>query len=110
MSREERRQYERMMRNMERGQSLPPAARARAERDAARRATRSAARPQTHAFTPRFLLVSLVIAAVAGLIGLSLVWSEGPPFALYVGLAVAAVTLALLVGFRLLQRRASRRA
>ena len=110
MSREERRQYERMMRNMERGQSLPPAARVRAERKAARRAARSGSRPQTHAFTRRFLVVSVLIAGVAGLIGLSLAWSEGPPFALYVGLAVAAATLALLVGLRLLQRRASRRA
>ena len=30
MSREERRNYERMMRNMERGPQLPPAAKARA--------------------------------------------------------------------------------
>ncbi|MEP7081955.1 MAG: hypothetical protein ABI841_03150 [Chloroflexota bacterium] len=109
MSREERRQYERMMKNMERGQTLPPAARARVERNAARRAARSAGQSRSHGFTPRFLVVSLGVAAVAGLIGLSLQWPEMPR-ALYIGLAVAGVTLAVQIGLRLLQRRAARRA
>jgi hypothetical protein len=108
MSREERRQYERMMRNMERGQNLPPAARARAERNAARRAARAAARPQTHGFTARFLVVSLLISAAVGYIVFSLQWPQ--PQAPVLGIAAGAIALAAQVGIRLLQRRASRRA
>jgi hypothetical protein len=35
----------------------------------------------------------------------SLQWEGGMPFALYAGLAVGIVVLAIIVGFRLLQRR-----
>jgi hypothetical protein len=108
MSREERRQYERMMRNMERGQTLPPAARARVERNAARRAARGASQPRTHGFTARFLVVALVIAAAVGYVAFSLQWPQ--PQAPYVGLAAGAIALAVQIGIRLLQRRASRRA
>ena len=105
MSREERRAYQRQMKDMERGPALPPAARARAERKAARRAQRAnAARPGE--FTTRYWIRTVLIAAAIGFVGFSLQWPN-MPFALYVGLAVAAVVLLLLVGFRLLQRRAA---
>jgi hypothetical protein len=107
MSREERRAYQRMMKNQERGPALPPAARARAERTAARRARlQAAAGGTTGGFTARFWVRSILVAGVVGLIGFSVQWPQ-MPFALYVGVAVAVVVLALLVGFRLLQRRAS---
>lgn len=105
MSREERRAYQRQMKNMERGPGLPPAARARAERNAARRARRAGpSRPGE--LTTRFWVRSVLIAAALGFAGFSLQWPN-MPFALYVGLAVSAVILLLLVGFRLLQRRAA---
>ena len=107
MSREERRQYQRMMRNMERGPALPPGARARLERKAARRG-RGRGGERDLSFGLRFWVRSVLVAAAAGFIGLSLQWSEGLPFALYVGLAVLAVALLLQVGIRLLQRRAAR--
>jgi hypothetical protein len=104
MSREERRQYQRMMRNMERGPSLPPAAQARIERQRARRAQQPTARSAD--LTPGFWLRAVGIALVVGFLGLSVQWSEGLPRALYVGLGAGVVALAGVVGFRLLQRRA----
>ncbi|HVM23994.1 MAG TPA: hypothetical protein VM253_01180 [Candidatus Limnocylindrales bacterium] len=108
MSREERRQYERMMRNMERGPALPPAAKARAERNAARRARRKAKADPPGAFTRRFVIRSLVAAFFIGLIAFSLQWPEMPR-ALYVGLAAGGIVLLLLVGLRLVQRRVASR-
>jgi len=107
MSREERRNYQRQMRNMERGPSLPPAARARADRNAARRAAR-ASKPRSYDFTARFLVVSTLVAAAVGFIGFSIQWPN-MPFALYVGLLVAAVTFAIQLGIRWLRRRAAGR-
>jgi Flp pilus assembly protein TadB len=105
MSREERRNYERMMRNVERGPSLPPAARARAERNAARRAQRQG--PQIVApggFTRRFVILAVLVALVLGYIAFSVTWPN-MPFAAYVGVAVGILTLVIALGFRLLQRR-----
>jgi len=107
MSREERRNYERMMRNMERGPQLPPAAKARAERNAQRRAARASV-PPTYAFTARFLIVSTLIAVAIGFAAFSLQWPN-LPFALYVGLITTAVALTIQVGIRLLRRRAGGR-
>ena len=107
MSREERRNYERMMRNMEKGPALPPAARARAERNAQRRAARATA-PPTFAFTPRFIIVTMLIAAAAGFVAFSVLWPS-MPIALYVGLTVTATALAIQIGIRLLRRRAAAR-
>jgi ABC-type multidrug transport system fused ATPase/permease subunit len=107
MSREERRNYERMMRNMERGPQLPPAAKARAERNAQRRAARASA-PTTVGFTRRFIVVSTLIALAAGFIAFSLQWPN-IPFALYVGVAVAAVALGVQVAMRFLRRRMAAR-
>ncbi|HYI67643.1 MAG TPA: hypothetical protein VEW95_12040 [Candidatus Limnocylindrales bacterium] len=107
MSREERRNYERMMRNMERGPQLPPAAKARAERNAQRRAARITAAPSA-AFTRRFVIVSTLIALAAGFAAFSIQWPN-MPFALYVGIAVTAIVLAVQVGMRLLRRRVAAR-
>ena len=104
MSREERRNYQRMMKNMERGPALPPAARARAERNAQRRAGRREPE-RAGAFSRGFWIRSLLIATALGFIVFSLQWDGGMPFALYAGLAVGLVVLALIVGFRLLRRR-----
>jgi Flp pilus assembly protein TadB len=106
LSREERRNYQRQMRNFERGPSLPPAARARAERNAARRAARASG-PRTYGFTRRFLVVSTLIAAAVGFVAFSVLWPN-MPFAAYVGLAVATVVLAAQIGLRFLQRRVAR--
>jgi hypothetical protein len=104
MSREERRQYQRQMKSMERGPALPPAARARAERIAARRARRreKAAPPGT--FTRGYVIRSLVIALAAGIVAFSVQWPN-MPWALYLGLIVMVVILGLLAGLKLLQRR-----
>jgi hypothetical protein len=107
MSREERRNYERMMRNMEKRPTLPPAAKARAERNAQRRAARASAAP-TFAFTPRFIIITMLIAIAAGFAAFSLLWPS-MPFALYIGLLVTSVMLAVQVGLRLLRRRAAAR-
>jgi hypothetical protein len=107
MSREERRNYERMMRNMERGPQLPPAAKARAERNAQRRAARASVAP-SFAFTRRFIIISTLIGVAAGFLAFSFQWPN-MPFALYLGLAVTAVVLAVQVGLRLLRRRAAAR-
>ena len=104
MSREERRAYERMMKNQERGPALPPAAKARAERNAARRAARRGPAAPAGEFSTRFWVRTILIAAAIGFVGFSLQWPN-MPFAAYVGLGVAVVALALLVGFRLVQRR-----
>jgi hypothetical protein len=108
MSREERRAYQRQMKSFERS-ALPPAAQQRADRNAARRAARKpkGGDRQPAAFDRRFWLRSGLVAAAIGFVGFSLQWSEGMPWALYVGLGVAVMALALLVGFRLLQRRAT---
>jgi hypothetical protein len=106
MSREERRNYQRMMKNMERGPALPPAARARAERNAERR-TRRRQPERAGAFSRRFWIRSVLIATALGFIVFSVQWDGGMPFALYAGLAAAGVLLAVIVGFRLLQRRGS---
>lgn len=106
MSREERRNYQRMMKSQERGPALPPAARARAERNAKRRAQRGQPAP-ARAFSRRFWIRSVLIAAALGFIVFSIQWDGGMPFALYAGLAVGLVVLGVIVGFRLLQRRGS---
>lgn len=106
MSREERRAYQRQMKSMERGPALPPAARARAERNAARRARRASS-VAPGAFSTRFWVRSLLVAVAIGFLAFSLQWENGMPTAMYVGLAAAGVVLLLIVGFRFLQRRAA---
>ena len=108
MSREERRAYERQMKSMERGQTLPPAARARAERNAARRAARRPSSSSGGASGPRFWIRTVLIAVAAGFVGFSLQWGEGVDRALLVGAIAAGVVFLLLLGFRYLQARAAR--
>ena len=91
------------MKNMERGPALPPAARARAERKAAKRSQRGA-ETRPGAFTTRFWIRTVLIAVALGFLAFSLQWPN-MPFAAYVGLGVAGLALALMVGVRLLQRR-----
>ena len=98
------------MRNMERGQTLPPAARARVERNAARRAARKLETQERGLFAVRFWLRAVLVALAVGFLVLSLQWGEGLPRALYVGLIAGAFALAAQVALRFLQRRAARRA
>jgi len=95
------------MRNMERGPSLPPAAKARDERNAARRAARQAPKP-AGTFTRRFVLVATLIAFAVGYAAFSVQWPN-MPFAAYVAVAAGLVALAVQVGLRLLQGRVARR-
>jgi hypothetical protein len=105
MSREERRNYERMMRNVERGPALPPGAKARAERNAARRAQRQGPQPASSAgVTRRFTVIAILAALAIGYAGFSVTWPN-MPFAAIVGVAVGILTFAVAIGFRLLQRR-----
>jgi uncharacterized membrane protein len=104
MSREERRNYERMMRNMERGPALPPAAKARAERNAARRAARRQEPAAPGRFTSRFWVVTTLIALAAGYLAFSLQF-HNMPFALYLGVVAAIVVFALQIGIRVLRGR-----
>jgi hypothetical protein len=108
MSREERRAYQRQMKGIERGPQLPPSAKARADRNAARRAARrppAAVDAGPAPFSARFWTRSALIAVAIGFLAFSLQWGEGMPRALYVGLIAGGIVLAILVGFRFLQRR-----
>jgi hypothetical protein len=108
MSREERRNYQRMMKNVDRAPALPPAARARAERNAARRAARAKATPPG-AFSTGYWIRTWLIALGIGFIVFSLQWPQ-MPFAAYAGAAALLGALAILIGIRFLQRRMASRA
>jgi uncharacterized membrane protein YccC len=106
MSREERRAYQRQMKGMERGPALPPAAKARAERNATRRARRGAtARPAE--MGTRFWVRTVLVAVVIGFLVFSLQWGSGMPFALYAGLGAGLAVLLVLVAIGLLRRRST---
>jgi hypothetical protein len=85
---------------------VPPGARARMERKRARRAPEPV---QGMGLSLRFWLRSVAIALGLGLVGFSLAWPSGMPFALYVGLGVMVIALGALLGFRALQRRIAAR-
>ena len=109
MSREERRAYQRQMKNMERGATLPRrlAPASSATRSGGRAVAAAERRPDRGRLTTRFLVRAIGIAVVLGFVAFSLQWGSGMPAALYVGLAVTAIVVLLLIfGFRLLQRRA----
>jgi len=95
------------MKSYEKGPTLPPAARARAERKAARRGVQPSSTEQAGPLSRRFVLRAVLVAVVAGLIGFSVQWGEGMPRALYVGLAVGAIVLLVALGFRYLMARVS---
>ncbi len=102
MSRAERRAYKRMTKNQDPYQLPAAAQRGRPPRQRRRPAR---AEGEFRMLSGRFLALGLGGAAVAGLLGLSLAWPSGMPFAGYVGLAVAAGWLALAWVVRLAQRR-----
>ena len=105
MSRAERRAYKRLTKNQD-PYALPAAAqRGRAARARAGRPPRKAG--EFELITGRFLAWAVGGALAAGLIGLSVAWPN-MPFALYVGLAVAAGWLVMAWVVRLVQRRAAR--
>ena len=111
MSREERRAYQRMTRKQD-PYALPSSGPARArlqrqERLKARRAATSTTPPG--AISRRFLYWALGGAAGAGLIGLSLAWPSGMPFAGYVGAGVAVAWVVAAFGVRALAARAAAR-
>lgn len=107
MSREERRAYQRQMKAYEKGPALPPAARARAERNAARRDARRSTGAPTRPFSGRFLLRAGLVALAMGFVAFSIQWGEGMPRALYVGMAVGAIALVVILGIRYLMARLS---
>jgi hypothetical protein len=100
MSRAERRQYERMMK----GQDPYAPSKGPGRRPPPRRrgATRE---PRDWSFNRGFWLRSIGVAAVVGVIGLSVVWSGGAERAILVGVVAAAATIAVLVAFRLIVQR-----
>lgn len=104
MSRADRRAYKRLTKNQD-----PYALPAAAQRTRGRQRPRRPERPsgEFRFITARFLAWAVGGAAVAGLLGLSLAWPNGMPFAAYVGLAVAVAWLALSWLVRAGQRRAA---
>jgi len=82
------------------------AARTRVERQRARRVVRRPSAAEQSFVGGRFWLWGIGGAVVAGLLGFSVAWPSGMPFALYAGIAAAAGWAALAAGFRYLQRRA----
>jgi hypothetical protein len=106
MSREERRAYQRLAKKQDPyAPPSNPALRARQEKIRARRAARPA--PRTRAgLTTRALAWIFGGGVAAALIAFSLAWPK-MPLAAYVGLAAAAVWIAVAFGLRLLGRRAA---
>lgn len=123
MSREERRAYKRMTKNVD-PYALPSRAGTRGRPDRSDRSGRSDRSPRAAAgtrrasqtaagdlpfVTGRFLLWTIGGAAVIGLVAFSVSWPVMPRSA-YIGLAAAAAWVALVIGFRFIQRRQSVRA
>jgi len=88
--------------------ALPPAARARAERKAARREAQRSTTERAGPFSTRFLLRAGLVALAVGFLGFSVQWGEGMPRALYVGLAAGAIALVTVLALRFLMARVSR--
>ncbi|HEY8772153.1 MAG TPA: hypothetical protein VIM66_03165 [Candidatus Limnocylindria bacterium] len=111
MSREERRAYQRMAKKQD-PYALPTSGPARArqqqlERRKARRAAAPSAPPG--AISSRFLAWALGGGVAAGLIGFSLAWPSGMPFAAYIGAGVALGWVAVAFGTRALTGRSAPR-
>jgi hypothetical protein len=102
MSRAERRQYQKMMKNQDPyAQRTPPGGQRPPRR-------KTPGEPRDWSFTRQFWLRAVGIAAVVGVVGLSVTWGSGAETALLVGVAATIAALGLLAGFRLiLQRRAA---
>jgi hypothetical protein len=99
MSRAERRQYQRMMKGQDPYAPKTPAG----GRPPPRR--RGSREPRDWSFNRGFWLRSIGLAALVGVLGLSVVWSTGAERALLVGAATAAATIGLLVVLRLIIQR-----
>lgn len=102
MSRAERRAYKRMTKNQD-PYALPATARGRVERQ---RLGRQRPKSEFRFVTGRFLTVAVGGATAVGLLAFSVAWPN-MPFALYMGLAVAAAWLALSWLVRKAQARAA---
>jgi hypothetical protein len=102
MSRAERRQYQRMMKGADPYAPPPPKGGGRPPR------RRGSSGPRDWSFNRGFWWKSAGGAAVVGIAGLSIAWSSGPERAAVIGVILAAVVMAVLVGLRMvMQRRAS---
>lgn len=102
MSRAERRQYQRMTKNQDPYASPSGAKGRRPPR------RRGSSEPRDWSFTRGFWLKSIGIAAVVGLIGLSVTWPGGAERALLVGAGTGVAAFVLLVAVRVfLQRRST---
>jgi hypothetical protein len=100
MSRAERRQYQKMMKSQDPYAPRTPPGGGRPPKK------RTARAPRDWSFTRGFWLRSVGIAAVAGVVALSVAWSSGAETALLAGGAVAVGVLGILALVRLfLQRR-----
>jgi hypothetical protein len=107
MSREERRAYQRMMKNRDPyALPAPRGAKRGLEQRAERRSRARQALVQEPFITRRFALLAFGSAALVGVIAFSLQWPN-MPFAAYLGAGVALVWVLLAAGFRWLQRRAA---
>ena len=108
MSREERRAYQKMNRNRDplAPPPLPRQTQTRIERARQRRSARRGPGGAELGWGGRWRLITLAGALVLGLLGLSVSWPSGMPFALWVGAAAAVAWVAIMVLVRLGQRRA----
>jgi hypothetical protein len=104
MSRAERRQYQRMMKGQD---PRAPAPRATGRRPPPKRGPRE---PRDWSFSRGFWLKTVGVAALVGVIALSVTWTGGAERAVLVGAAAAVATVGLLAAFRrFAQRRAAAR-
>jgi hypothetical protein len=106
MSREERRAYRRMTKNVDPyAMPTPRGAGAKRVEKVTERRQRAQQQLATEPFlTLRFLWITLAVAAVVGLLFFSIQWPN-MPFALYVGIAAGIVSIALATAFRIARRR-----
>jgi protein-S-isoprenylcysteine O-methyltransferase Ste14 len=104
MSREERRAYQRMMKNSD---PYAPSARVRQRSEKlVKRRERAAQRAASEPFvTPGWLIRTFIVAFLIGLVFFSTQWPE-MPFALYVGLIAGGIWFLVAAGIRRLRRRA----
>jgi hypothetical protein len=105
MSRAERRAYKRLTKNQD-PYALPTGAASGARARAARPRPRRARERGPFVFlSGRFLAWAIAGALLAFLVGFSIAWPTGLPFALYAGLAAGAAWVVLAIAFRFIQRR-----
>lgn len=107
MSREERRQYRRLMKGVD--PLAPPIPRGAARRMERARQRRAASAGEPGRLTRRYVVVSLVLAGLVGLAALSMAWPNGAAGASALGAAAGLLVFALALGLRLLGRRRAAR-